>query len=242
MTSTIDVDDRTTWPSQVVDNVDKWVEQYKGTTEYTSDLALPLEAEDEFRELLSGRLLRAYHCTRLLPHEVRMIENAGLRPLSADLLHDRINSAHEAGAIGPDDARELRAAHVFVTGRQRYRENQVCLILSKSMFLHNRHGCDPLLQTWGGEGIYMSYKAERLLDRLKGLGKPTVVVALLDLGGRGSPHYVFPALHKVFVGAALRLSDVGADVFYKAPVPPEHIERILQPGEPNYESLGDLPR
>ena len=83
---------------------------------------------------------------------------------------------------------------------------------------------------------------DALMAEITTLGKPTVVIALLDLGGRGSPHMVFPALHKVFVGAALRLSDVGADVFYKALVPPEHIERILQPGEPDYESLGDLPR
>ena len=242
MTSPVDVDDRTTWPPQVAEIVDQWAKQYKGTTKYTSDLALPLEAEDEFRELLSGRLLRAYHCTRLLPHEVRMVGETGLRPLSADLLCDRIDAALEAGAICPDDAKELRAAHVFATGEQQYRESQVCLILSKSMFLHNRQGCEPLLKTWGGEGMYMSSKALPLLDRLKGLGKPTVVIALLDLGGRGSPHKVFPALHKVFVGAALRLSDVGADVFYKALVPPEHIERFLLPGEPDYESLGDLPR
>ena len=90
--------------------------------------------------------------------------------------------------------------------------------------------------------MYMSSKAFGLRERFKRLGKPTVVIALLDIGGRDSPHMVFPALHKVFVGAALYLSDVSADIFYKAPVLPEHIERILQPSEPDYESLGDLPR
>lgn len=90
MKSPVDVDDRTTWPPQVSEIVDQWAKQYKGTTKYTSDLALPLE--DEFRELLSGRLLRAYHCTRLLPHEVRMVRETGLRPLSADLLCERIES------------------------------------------------------------------------------------------------------------------------------------------------------
>lgn len=237
----VDVDDRKTWPPQVDDIVDKWAKQCKGTTEYTNDLALALEDEKEFRELLSGCFLRAYHCTRLLPHEIPMVVEIGLRPLSADLLYDRINSAEEAGAIGPEDAENLRAAHVFATGNHRYRENQVCLILSKSMFIHSLHGCKPLLENWGGEGIYRSPKVLPILDRLKGLSKPTVVIALLDLSGRNSPHNVYPALHKVFVGAALRFSDVGADVSYKAPVPAEHVERLLQPGELDYELLGDLP-
>lgn len=245
MTIPVDVDDMATWPTQVVDIIDKWAEQCKGRTEYTCDLALALEDEKELRELLSGSLLRAYHCTRLLPHEVRMVVETGLRPLTADLVYDRIKSAQDVGAIGTEDAKKLHAAHVFATGDQQYRENQVCLILSKSVFLHRRHGCEPLLKTWGGEGVYRYLKAPSLLANLKGLSKPTVVVALLDLGGRSSPHGVFPSLHKVFVGTALRLSDVGADVFYKAPVlpeHPEHVERILQPGEPEFELLGDLPR
>ena len=238
----IDVDDRTTWPHKVGDIVDKWAELYKGTTEYTSDLALAIEDEKEFRELLAGRLIRAYHCTRLLLHEIPMVMEAGLRPLSADLLNERINSAQEAGAIGLDDAADLRAGHVFATGQQRYRENQVCLILSKNLFLHNPHGCKPLLDAWGGEGIYRSSNKLSILDQLKILSKPTIVSALLDLSGRNSPHDVYPALHKVFVGAALHLSDVGADVFYKTAVSPENVERLLQPGDSDYELLGDLPR
>ena len=238
----VDVDDRTTWPPKVGHIVDKWAEQYNDTTEYSCDLALAIEDEEEFRNLLSGRLLRAYHCTRLLPHEIPIVVEAGLRPLSADLLNDRINSAQEAGLIGPGDAEDLRAGHVFATSKQQYRENQVCLILSKSMFLHNLHGCKTLLETWGGEGIYRSSNKLPILDRLKSLSKPTIVIALLDLSGRNSPHNVYPALHKVFVGAALHLSDVGADVFYKAAVSPENVERLLQPGDPDYELLGDLPR
>jgi hypothetical protein len=52
------------------------------------------------------------------------------------------------------------------------------------------------------------------------------VVALIELGGQRSNHLVFPALHRVFVGALLGLLDVGSDVFYRAPVPSEHIESL----------------
>jgi hypothetical protein len=36
----------------------------------------------------------------------------------------------------------------------------------------------------------------------------------------------YPALHKVFVASLLGLRDVGADVFYRSAIPPEHVERV----------------
>jgi hypothetical protein len=237
----VDIDDITTWPREVSDIVGQWAKQYEGTTEYTSDLALPFEAESTIRELLSGHLLRAYHCTRLLPHELQMVRSAGLRPLSAELISDRIDAALTAGEISLSDAEFLHEAHVFASGEHQYRENQVGLILSKLAFQEDPMGCKPLLSTWGGEGMYMSSKAAQIRERLKELGIPTVVVALLDLGGRDCPHKVFPALHKVFVGAVLGLKCAWADVFYRAAVPPNHIESILQAGDPSYDRLGMLP-
>ena len=74
--------------------------------------------------------------------------------------------------------------------------------------------------------MYMSSGTELVSERVKGIGSPTVVVALLKFGRPGPQHSVFPALHKVFVGACLGLADVGAEVFYRAPVPPDYIERI----------------
>ena len=226
MTLPIDEDDQTTWPPQVIKIVNKWAEQYKGTTRHTCDLALSLDDENEFRKLLSGHLLRAYHCTRLLPHEVRMIKETGLRPLSANLLCDRINALQEARIINHEEAEELRKTHVFATGEQQNRENKVCFTLSMNTFRHNFDGCKPLLYNWGGEGMYMSYNKSDILNKLTSLSKATVVVAFIDLGQQNSPHAVFPALHKVFVGAALHFSDIEADVMYKALVPPKHIERI----------------
>jgi hypothetical protein len=76
--------------------------------------------------------------------------------------------------------------------------------------------------------MYMSSGATSQRERLKTLGSPTVVVALIELGGRTSNHLIFPALHKVFVGALLGLLDVGADVFYRTTVPSTRIESIKE--------------
>jgi hypothetical protein len=73
--------------------------------------------------------------------------------------------------------------------------------------------------------LYRSSGSVPFRERLKTLGVPTRVVGLLAIED-ASKHKVHPALHRVFVGSLLGLTDVGANVFYRAPVPPEHIERI----------------
>ena len=61
MRAPIDPDDKTTWPLQIKSQVNKWAENLRNTTKFTTDLDLPLEWETKFRELFSGYLLRVYH-------------------------------------------------------------------------------------------------------------------------------------------------------------------------------------
>ncbi len=236
MAKPIDVDDSTTWPNEVSTLVNQWADHCCGTTEYTGDLPLDDDAEGQLLNAFGGRPLRARHCTRLLQHEVQMIRVRGLRPLSLELIRDRIDNAHRASCISADDAENLHAAHVFATGEQRHREGQICLVVSRRIFQHDLHGCLPLLVTWGGEAIYRS--SGEMPEHLKEIGVPTVVVSLLDIDG---PHSFYSSLPKVFVGAALGLDDAYADVFYRSPIPPSRIEDILQPGNLEYDQLGSMP-
>lgn len=236
----IDVDDVGSWPGPVAAFARTWAAKLGGTTEYTGDLAIPLELEDSFRQLLAGHLLRTYHCTRLLPHEVHLLRERGLRLLTAQLVRERIEAACVAGDLSRDLADCLHASHVFAKGEEQYRENQVCLVLSVRTFSEQPEGVKPLLGTWGGEALYRSSGSSQTSPDLKKLGIPTVVAALLDLTAPGK-HLFFPSLHKVFTGALLGLRGQGADVFYRSPVPPDCIEAIHQPGSPPYKNLGNLP-
>jgi hypothetical protein len=221
----IDIDDRTTWPPHVYQIVSKWAEQCAGKTNYTNDLPLRIDLEAPFQKQFEGYLVRAYHYTRLLPHERPMVLSQGLRRLSADLLTERIESARAAGAISAVEAEIFHKTHVFAAGEEEHREGQVCLVLSERLFERDSEACLPLLTSWGGEALYRSSGSVPFRERLKTLGVPTRVVGLLEIED-ASKHKVYPALHRVFVGSFLGLMDVGADVFYRAPVPPEYIERI----------------
>jgi hypothetical protein len=218
--------------------VSRWAAEYGGMTKYATDLPLPSDADSALCELLSGYVLRAYHCTRLLDHEVKSVREGGLRLLTAQLIHDRIESAQRESALSDRDADCLRYANVFATGEDIHRKDQVCLVLSRLLFREDPSACERLLSTWGGEGLYRSSRSHSVPTHVRGLGRPTIVVSLLR------SRFIklsFPSLSKVFVAAALELTDRSADVFYREAVPPSHIEAILQPGDNIYEGFGQLP-
>jgi hypothetical protein len=225
MTMPIDIDDPASWPEHVYSVIAGWASECSGKTEYSNDLPLRLEWEAPFRERLHGYHFRAYHYTRLLPHEREMIATQGLRVLSADLLVDRIQSALAMGAISEAEAGIFHKAHVFAVGEERYREGQVCFVLSERLYERDPGACLPLLSNWGGEGLYRSSGSVPFRARLATLGSPTRVTALIALEDP-EKHNVYPSLHKVFVASLLRLRDVGADVFYRSSVAAEHLERI----------------
>ena len=237
----VDVDDPSTWPSAVLEPVRMVAEQLRGTTKYTNDLNIPLDDEDDFHALLSGWLVRAFHATRLLDHEVKMIRAQGLRPLSAELVTDRIDSAFEHSCISAEERDLLHLSHVFATGEEQRRAGTISLFIPERLLAEEPLGFEGLLNWWGGEAISRSSSAQSLPARLKRLGKPSVVVANIDLSAGQRTHLVFTQLSKVFVGCLLNLTGAWADVHYRTAIPPHDITAVWQPGDAEYDRFEDLP-
>lgn len=201
-----------------------------------SDLDVDPDEEDRFRRLLDGHAVRAYHATRLLPHEVEGIRNEGLHRLDADLIQKRLESAAALGVLTDVQANRLRESHMLTgidTGR---REGQVCLFLSRSTF-EEEHGLWRLFATWGGEAIYFGAgRGTDLSSHLLTIGEPALVVAALDDLHQGwRVHYVAPGLARAFVAAFLGLDDQGADIHYLSSIASSAIEDVWQPGYPSFD-------
>jgi hypothetical protein len=220
-----DIDAPGTWPAAALERVRQWAAQWQGRTRYTPDIGIPLELDPSFRQLFDGYKLRAFHFTRLLDHERALVFAQGLRPLTLDLVTDRINAAQNIGVITETEADELRDASVFSTGEEQHRAGQVCLVLSRNVYQSCPDDCTPLMRQWGGEAIHNSSRTSMVSVHLLTLGKPCIVEAAIDICVQGE-HRIFPAMHKAFVGRFLNFEDAGADVFYRAPVPPECILSI----------------
>lgn len=223
----VDPDDPRTWPENVAERIAQLATSLDGTAESVSDLDLHDE-EDLFRELLSGHLLRTYHCTRLLDHEVEMVREQGLRALDEDLLHDRFDAALARGYISEQNYAAFHDAHVFNGDRSAsQRQDRVCLILGRSHLESDwPYGVEPLLTTWGGEGLYMGAGALDLRPLLKTLGRPSIIVATVDLSEPHRSIPVWPGVANVFVGTALHLEEPGADVIYPRSIPADQVEEV----------------
>src|SRR5215211_481668 len=81
---------------------------------------------------LVGERLLAYHCTRLLAHEVEWVRREGLLPLSEDLVGRRIDTAREYGYVDDAARDELLAAQFANVPSQRDRAGKLHVLIGRA--------------------------------------------------------------------------------------------------------------
>jgi hypothetical protein len=234
----IDLGDPTTWPERVRSRVEAFV---ASNPDDDDSFHQAIEEEDEFRRLLDGFLLRAFHATRLLDHETDGIGRSGLRVLSEELISERIEAASAGDHITEDERDSLLSAHVFASGEARNREGQISLFMPVEVCAWEPFGLNPLLRTWGGEAITMSRHGAAWEDRLQQLGRPAIVVALLDLHDSASVHRAHPPVLYAFAGRLLG-KERGTTVHYRTDVSGDHTVAVWQPGSSEYDRFPHLIR
>jgi hypothetical protein len=141
--------------------------------------------------------------------------------------------------LSAPEAERLRSSTVFARNNSTGRVGQICFVMGRGAFDDPIGGCDPPLSLWGGEGIYWALGDELDAPRR---GRPTIVVARIDVSARDRELPVFPGIAKLFVGLVLNTESQYADVHLHAPVPPGDIIDIWHPGDTEYDQHLGLPR
>jgi hypothetical protein len=234
----VDPDDPSQWPDAVRALCGEW-ESEVAATEYLSDLELGDSADSALRASLQGQQLRAYHATRLLPHEVDGIRSDGLRVFSRQLVDNRIDAAHAHGHLTGVEADELRAAHMFAVGEDTDRGNRSGLWVTLRMASLGLGGW-PLMSHWGGEGINFSSGATHLGPLLRRLGRPTIVVVAVPVASSWRQQGCYPSLDRLFLGSWRGLAG-GSDLHVAHPIPGTNILEIWQSGDSAYGAISNLP-
>ena len=224
-TDAVDPDDQQTWPDRL---------------RAAASLSDAQDAELFSAALLDDRPLRAYHGTRLLPHEVDGIRRDGLRALSAEHIAAKLESAERAGAISANDRARLAQRQVFSPGSITNwtvsgRRDRVCAVVGLTTLTGN--GLNLQLCTWGGEAIYSG--AEDLKPQLSRIGTPTVVVLDLQLTRR--EFKTWGPVMALFAGLVTGEEPRVAEIHVLDAVAASEIVAIWQPGMPQYDSLTGLP-
>ncbi len=239
---TIHLEMAVTWPtpirnivSEVANRLPVKLEHYSGGGELS-------EREDEFRALFAGKRLRAYHCTRLLPHEIEDVRRGGLRLLTEDLVRRRIEEATIHGYVSRQLGDELLQGHVFATREHDNREKRVCFFLSTNVLRERVGSVWYLMTLWGGEAISFSSRSSAFEEHLKNLGTPAVIVVDLDISDPHRTHHAWPGILHAFVAKYLGERDADADVHYTRNVEGTRVVDVWTPGHPRYDEFKELPR
>ena len=240
--SVVDLDDRSTWPETVSAFVVEFEGKLRGSTEFTSDLEGGLiDREGEFRSLLAGHKLLAFHSTCLFDHEVDAIRREGLRRLSRALVEQKIKDAHAHGALSVDERARCLERNAYAIDNMTGREDQVCLVVGRKTFDEEAAGLSPLLGGWGGEATNGGPGPGE--DPVLGtLGRPAIVAVGLDVAAGHRSVYTAPSLAKVFVGSGLGLRDAFGEIHFFADIPADDVLAIWEPGDEDYDRHRGLPR
>lgn len=228
--SLVDVDDPSTWPTKARSLAETVADRFDDPDDSLLD-GIAFEEERLCRELVAEAQLRAYHCTRLLDHEVAMIRETGLRVLTRDLIAARLDAARLAGAISAEEAEHLKTENFLKDPLGPIsREHLLHLFLGRKA-LDTEASLNHFLEEWGGEVISFWHERTPYRERLSLLGSPAVVVAAIDLQG-DSDVAIYPGLLQCLVARLLE-REGGASVVCKHPV--TRILDIWQPGHGDYD-------
>jgi hypothetical protein len=109
--------------------------------------------------------------------------------------------------------------------------------LGREVLDYDAPGLEPLLSTWGGEGI----RGGPDTTGAPTIGFPAIVAIALDLTVPGQISS-WTNLQKVCVGVLLGTERPGAEGCVLADIPACRIIAIWRPGEPDYDRHTDLVR
>ncbi|WP_405814756.1 hypothetical protein OG241_09105 [Streptomyces sp. NBC_01390] len=244
----VEIDRPASWPADVKAYIQALAETVPD--DVTDGADLPYEADlaghdTELRDLLADRWLCSFHATRLLDYEVEDVRTSGLRVLTQSLVEDRQDKALANEVITRAEHAALRDSSVFTAGGRsvQYRVGKVCLA-GNAQPLHDRpNGFSHQLSNWGGEAQYATSAWDHLDSaRVKSMGQPAIVVALLDVSDPAVAVVTSHALIYAFVASHLRMANVGSQIDFEADIAGAQIEGIWQPGQQGYDQFERLPR
>jgi hypothetical protein len=130
----------------------------------------------EASRILRGQSLLARHCSRLRKPEIVDVLTNGLSALSPALVEQRLSAAFNAGDLSDDEYSELLQNHVADDVNRQF----CCLILGRAP-LRDESSVVRLMRSWGGEAVYLFHEHTPLGQRLRMIGRPCIVEAVVPV-------------------------------------------------------------
>lgn len=196
----IDIEDTTTWPDRFLEimsenkslfiafqaedlRIDKLARKEvtlrmgrnRPVNAYADEYA---DAVSALAEILREHNIVGYHCTRLAEYEIASIRRDGMRILTAELIHQRLQSALDAGLLSEDRHRYLQDSEILkesLNNKYGERTNYIWFCPNLST-LKEGAAVSRFFGSWGGEAVYNGHEEdENIGPHLKAVGIPCIV-------------------------------------------------------------------
>lgn len=197
-----------------------------------------------FVERINSRLnnwcLLGFHCTRFHEAEIEIIKEQGLKPLSENLAYGRVRRLQKIGSI-PDQVASRLLSENSVNNKCGNRLGRLYFIFSTST-LKCEGAVFRLLSNWGGEALYSTHENDpEVALVLKSIGRPCIVQAAVPIAILNTYSSVGEKLVSVFLRTrGVATTDDGLlEGSLNQALPSDHIQRIIEYGEPEFEILTD---
>ncbi|WP_315806355.1 MULTISPECIES: hypothetical protein [unclassified Bradyrhizobium] len=187
---------------------------------------------------MNSRTIRAWHYTRLVDEEVRVIQENGIHPGTLETLRRRLEAQAKAGLLSAADVEALYAASPCHHPEQQPGRLGKFWLTSDPVDIDDR-GVELLLANWGGEATYFWLDDERLERLVSGIGRPRILEIAVPVAK--TRHWL--SAGRAVVGAFARTlgcrPDHGAfDLYTFEPLDADAILAIHNDGEPNFQNMG----
>lgn len=255
MSVTLQLDDESTWPVDVVRAIDQHVDLfddwYGPTAESRERDRTPgniqcrpsFSAKEHDRALsdLQNVLSRynvgpGFHCTRLTERECSAILEAGMQPQNGERLRVRIQALAAAGLI-PGPVTSALSAQNDANDRSRAGKTWFCFFEPHSA---GEAGISRFFRYWGGEALYGGHEGNvSTRTALQGIGSPSIVIADIPIASLNrSALPAIPVVRRYFQNRGARITEaVRYEAYTTCPVPPQAIQRILRYPESEFIRL-----
>jgi hypothetical protein len=204
---------------------------------YAADRSIVLS---EVQHLVRDVGLIGYHCTRLHDDEIEVIRGNGLRPLSPELVTERIRRRVDAGDLPRDIADRLLAGHLAVDRPNGGRRAGMTWFVFTAGPLREERGVGSLLGYWGGEAVYVPFMSDPQVGPfLRALGTACIVEAVAPV----TAIETFCDVSERLVRCYLHRRGVDTDQdpewegYVAELIPSADVRRVIKRNDPDFERL-----
>jgi len=245
----IEFDDITSWPYELTTYLHNNSDLVRGFCDQIQPIqSRPFEFKDilptrcislidDVYRMLTPKIVKAYHCTRLTNLEVEAIRCDGLRLPSIPLWQEKIKNSQNNERAGAQ-----RLMQFVGVGLKSYEiiNPKIHFCLSAEL-LRNPAATHRFFRSWGGENLYVNIEENPEFKEVLGTGTASIVIANLRTTEIVPHSHVVTMFIRQFMHHLDCSSEVeAAECWAQQPVLPSSIVSIIQYGNDGFSRLSSF--